>query len=116
MYPRGGSYRDRADRRVNPKLAEHLRQMKGVENVVKISKSTSLRVVIFIRMIPSLILKAPRLAAAIWSLWWSMRRGIAAKRLTRLRTGEGEADKCLEAARLSLARVHTASRALASKV
>ena len=42
MYPRGGSYRDRADRRVNPKLAEHLRQMKGVENVVKISKSYKL--------------------------------------------------------------------------
>ena len=27
---------------VNPKLAEHLRQMKGVENVVKISKSYKL--------------------------------------------------------------------------
>lgn len=34
---------------VEPKLAEHLRQMKGVENVVKISKSYNWPAVIFIR-------------------------------------------------------------------
>ena len=102
--------------KAEPTLAEHLRQMKGVENVIKISKSYKLASRDFHPDDTVIEIKGVKIGGEHLSSWADHARWKRQSRSMRSRVLLRQlADRCFAAALLNHVRVLTASRALASK-